>query len=282
MSKYFALIFTALFIIFPDKIKIGAKNGIENGIFVLLPSIFPYIAISGIFTKTGAADFVSDVIYGLVRPIFRFKKEFCSSYLISLFCGYPTGARLACESQSKDKREALRLFSFGNVPGFGFCVSFLGSLLGDTKMGVKIYLCFVFSSLILNYIFSFFLKENKEKTAKNEKKKKYQSFSSAVTESVKESALAIISIIGFAVFFSSVSELTKNIYVAAFLEITSGVPKLKSPCEIIFFTGFSGLSVIFQSLSFKKDDFNLLFVLFSRFLFAFTAVFLYYITEIIA
>ena len=276
MSKFISVIFLILFIAFPQNIKNGAKEGIENGIFILIPSIFPYMVISNMFIKTGASEFVSDVLYKLLKPVFRYTKSFSSFYLISLFCGYPTGARMSSNYEEKNKKEALRLFSFGNVPGFGFCVSFLGLLTGNIKTGLQIYFCFLFSSIILNYIFSFFLFDSEI----NESEKiKFKNIAVSVTESVKEAVISIINVIGYTVFFSSVSNIINNRYIGAFLEITSGVVKLTNIYEIIFFTGFSGLSVIFQSLSFKKTNISLLFVLFARFLFAFVSVLLFYILK---
>jgi len=183
---------------------------------------------------------------------------------------------MASMLEKNNRKEALRLFSFGNVPGFGFCVSFLGLLTGDIKTGVEIYLCFVCASLILNYVFSFYLKDKENYDLKNFN---YNSLAVSITESVKEGVLSIINVIGYAVFFSSVSKLINNNYMGAFLEITSGVPKLDNIYEIVFFTGFSGLSVIFQSLSFKKTNAPILFILFARFLFAILSVLLFYILK---
>lgn len=276
MSKIISVIFLILFIIFPDKIKVGAKEGIENGIFILLPSIFPYMVISNIFIKTGASDFVSELIYKITRPVFRYSKNLTSAYLISLFCGYPTGAKMSAVYEENSRQEAMRLFLFGNVPGFGFCVSFLGFLTGSLMSGIKIYLSFVFASLILNYIFSFFLFDKNRKISG---KFIDISLSDSITESVKESVLSILNVIGFCVFFSAISKILNIKYLPAFLEITSGVPKLRNIYEIIFFTGFSGISVIFQSLSFKKNKSSLLLIILARFLFAVTSVLLFFILK---
>lgn len=282
MSKILALILTLLFILFPDEIKKGALSGINAGLFVLIPSLFPYMVISQMFLKTGASEIINTFTYRFAKKLFRFQKPFSAAYLLSLFCGYPTGARLACELEDCGEREALRLFVFGNVPGFGFCVSFLGSLFGNTRLGFFIYLSFVCASVILNFLFSFFLKDNENCKADEIIS---ESFANAITKSVKESALSILSVIGYAVFFSSISNMCGNFIkdkallavFSAFCEITSGIPLL---CSIapnaaffaVFFTGFSGFSVIFQSLSFKKSDFPIMFILFSRLLFALVSV----------
>ena len=279
MSKVVSAIFTLLFIIFSEKVKLGAKAGIESGIFVLFPAIFPYMVISKIFIKTGGASALSEFTYPLTKKIFRFSPDFSSAYLISLFCGYPTGASLACELEEKNKPEALRMFLFGNVPGFGFCVSFLGGILKNPKSGLILYLCFAASSIILNYIFSFAL------PMKNVIHKNYsfESLPRAITDSVKESVVSMFYIIGFAVLFSGISELAcvfiKSTFltslISAFLEITTGIPKFTSLPLIVFFTAFSGISVIFQSVSFKKDTSVILKMLFARLLFAIVSVILF-------
>lgn len=276
MSKWTGWGLLLWFLFFPQAVKSGIEKGLELGGKVLVPSIFPYLVASGILVKTGA-------LQGIAK---KFKlgnlSENAKEMLIpSLFCGYPTGARLpalAYDNSSISKKEFTLLFLFANIPGFGFAVSYLGGIFESSLSGLLIYLSFVSASLTLLWYFSKKLpiettaflgnrreaKEAKEtKETKETKAKAEQKLSEALVESISESAQTMVSLLFFVCFFSSLIDLLKCLalpagyypILASFLEITTGIFMLAQsyPMEVtVFFCAFSGLSVMFQSLYFDK------------------------------
>ncbi len=271
MSKWTGWGLLIWFLLCPDALKNGIQKGVELGGGVLVPSIFPYLVISGILVKTGALQGISKHI-----RIGNLSQPAREMLIPSLFCGYPTGARLASmayQNNSISKGEFRLLFVFSNIPGFGFSVAYLGSLFGNSFDGVLSYLSFLFASVTLLWFFGRKLpqtilrkeiKETKERNERNERKEiKNMKLSEALVESVSESAQTMVSLLFFVCFFSSLIDLLGGLSLpeacfpigAAFLEITTGTVLLKEwyPMEVIvFFCGFSGLSVLFQSLYFDK------------------------------
>ena len=264
MSKWTGWGLLLWFLCFPRAVKSGIEKGLELGGTVLVPSIFPYLVASGILVKTGA-------LQGIAK---KFKlgnlSENAKEMLIpSLFCGYPTGARLpalAYDKGSISKKEFTLLFLFANIPGFGFAVSYLGGIFESSLSGLLIYLSFVSASLTLLWYFSKKLPIETiafSGSRKETKEAKEQKISEALVESVSESAQTMVSLLFFVCFFSSLIDLLKclalpgNCYpiLASFLEITTGIFMLAQsyPMEVtVFFCAFSGLSVMFQSLYFDK------------------------------
>jgi hypothetical protein len=291
MSKVYSGLILLIFILFPDAVKNGVKTGLENGFSILLPALFPYMVVSLIFVRTGGATYISKFLYPLFSWLCGLTKKGVSIYILALFCGYPNGARLASfayNNKEIDKVELLKLFAFSNIPGFGFCVAFFGgSLFNDINLGIKIYLSFVVASMIFAVLLSFIYKgkEYPEKESKN------LDISQAIVSSILESVNSIIAVIAFVCFFSSIiniigTTINNPIFTAimsAFFEITVGSATIIKTFDpnisiylCVFFFGFSGLSIIFQSLSFlKKNDINILLFLFLRIIYAILSVIIF-------
>ncbi len=272
-----------MFLCFPDAVKNGVVNGLNLGERVLVPSIFPYLVISGILVKTGAfVNLCKKIKIGALSEPAR------ELLIPSLFCGYPTGARLsafAYDNGSITKQEYTLLFIFANIPGFGFAVSYLGGFFDSHILGILIYVSFLLASLTILWFFAkrmstehsdllWQAEKSKEQRAakiskelkepKEPKEPKKQKISDALVESVSESSQTMVSLLFFVCFFASLIDLLEKAPLpagffpmgATFLEITTGLSLLAKsyPIEVIvFFCGFSGLSVMFQSLYFDKN-----------------------------
>ncbi len=278
MSKMTGLILTVIFIIFPNELKNGINIGLRNTFTLLIPSVFPYMVISSLFLYTGALETISEFIFHPINKITGISKNACGAYILSLFCGYPTGARLATqlyEENAISEKEMKKLFFFGTVPGFGFCVSFLG---GIYKNGLKIYLSYILASLIMFII----LKEKKHLPFNEVKLPEYK-FGESLIKSIKSSSASILEIAGFVCFFSCFCEIIKNIaptkmmsaIFGIFLEITTGNTLIQTvfPNDIakyisVFMTAFGGMCVIFQSMSFSKGKVSIIYFMMARVIFA--------------
>lgn len=286
MSKWFGLGLLILFICFPKIASEGISLGLEKGLLVLMPAIFPYMVVSQVFIKTGG-----------VRPILvLFKKENRLKNIIpvllpSLFCGYPTGARLASlayDNNEISKRELYGMYGFGNIPGFGFCVGYVGGVLYNSfTLGLQMYLSFLIASLLL-WIFWMPGKNPKNQNFAFVKQETALPFSTALVEAVTESAIAMLSLICFVCFFSSIICFIKSFLkntplcwlLCAGLEITTGLSMIVAHFPLssaMFFTAFSGLCVMFQSLSFdKRKAVNLLWLMAFRSIYGVVSVVVFY------
>lgn len=290
MSKWLGAGMFVLFLCFPKTLRDGMENGLNIGLTVLMPALFPYMVASQVFYKTGGAGFLARFL-----KIGRLSKKGVEILVPSLFCGYPTGARLSSLAYSNgeiEKSEHRLLFSFGNVPGFGFTVSFLGGVIYQSYLlGLEIYLSYLIASVLLC---GFFSRSLPTKEATYNGLKKGIPFARAFTESVTESALSMVSLIGFVCLFSAINLLCSSLslpqsfsaFLGAFLEITSGLPTASAVFGLgatVFLVGFSGICVMFQSLVFdQKNAVNLLTLMLSRSLYGIVSVLCFYLIRLLA
>ena len=288
MSKIMGLVLTVLFLVFPKELKAGISNGLNNTFSLLIPSVFPYIIISSLFLNTGALGVVSDLTHKFIKKLTGISRNASGAYLLSLFCGYPTGAKLSSSlynEKSISEYEMKKLFYFASVPGFGFCVSFLGLLYND---GIKIYLSYVLASVTIFFILKTKEKREKEEYFFEKKAKISYNFSESLVESVRSSSKTMLEITGYVCFFSSLCEIIKKTEIitnnsllsallCGFLEITTGnaeIYKLINVCPYtkyiaVFLTGFGGMCVLFQSINFdRKNDISIIHFMLSRFIFS--------------
>jgi len=279
MSKISGIVITLLFILFPFEIKTGILQGLKNTVTLLIPSIYPYMVISSFFLNTGAIDVVSKIISSPINKLTGISKNASAAYLLSLFCGYPTGARLATQLYSESsisEHEMKKLFCFASVPGFGFCVSFLGGLY---KNGLKIYFSYILASLIIFFL----LKEKKIVTNKITNEIPSYNFGESLIRSIKTSSLTMLELSGYICFFSGFCEIIKKIaaqkplssIICIFLEIATGNKEISgifysdiAKYIAVFMTGFGGMCVIFQSMSFSKNKISIIYFMTARLIFA--------------
>ncbi len=291
MSKIMGILLTAVFLVFPSELKRGISNGLNSTFTLLIPSVFPYMVISSLFLNTGALSIISKIAHKFIKKLTGISKNASGVYLLSLFCGYPTGAKLSSSLYSKNtisEYEMKKLFYYATIPGFGFCVSFLGNLYGN---GIKIYFSYVLASLFINFI----LKGEKNRETEEyfeEKDASSYGFGESLVKSVRSSSQTMLEITGYVCFFSALCEIikraekiTNNKIITAlfcgFLEITTGnaeIYKLVSDSPYakyiaVFLTGFGGMCVLFQSMSFdKKNSINIIYFILSRFVFSLCAL----------
>ncbi len=112
---------------------IYAVMGLELWFQKMIPSLLPFMILSGIMVRMKLTDKAAMVIYPVVRPIFRVRKNVCYAMLMGFLCGFPMGARVVDDLYIRtmiSKREAEYLLAFCNNIGPVYFCSFVLPLLG--------------------------------------------------------------------------------------------------------------------------------------------------------
>ena len=203
--------------------------------------------------------------------------------LIGWFCGFPAGASAAAELYKNgvcSAKEAERIAAVSSAASPVFVISFVGqTLFGSTRAGIAIEAAQLSASLITSLIFGKLLPKDNDfalpKSRKNGGNSPvFPGIADTVVYGITDAARASVSLCGFLVFFGTVSahigklclSLGISPVVSALLsgvfEITSGCSSaveacgdtVFSPLLVGFSVGFSGLSVIFQSLSLLREN----------------------------
>lgn len=114
---------------------IGAQTGIELCIYSVIPSIFPFIVLTGVLTPA-----ICGRKHPILRPISKILGIPTGSeglFLTGILGGYPTGAlavHQAWQDGQLSKNDALRMLAFCSNAGPAFLFGILGSKFPETWM----------------------------------------------------------------------------------------------------------------------------------------------------
>ena len=127
-------------IMYADTTISSAQEAVKRCLNILIPSIFVFMAVSGLLVRSGAYKIISLPFYPIARFVFRMPYELFSVMLISNLAGFPVGASMLCElvkSGRIDKKTAsiMQCFCYGGGPSFSAGVIGL-YLYNDKKTGL--------------------------------------------------------------------------------------------------------------------------------------------------
>lgn len=264
------LILTALFLMIyslwmPDSMMKTAQEALSLFGKSVLPSLALFSVCAKLFLKSGAVE-------RLCRWHLPFRAEILTVFLIGAFSGFPTGASVLAELSERGTitvDEAKRLLPFCNLAGPSFVIGTVGALFfRDIRLGQTLFLAqfaAAFAGVCLfTDLFSPGLRSEKGKTQDT------VSFFTAVSSAVSETALAMLSVCGFIVFFALCTEafLQMLLYfgfeirgsvrflLSGILELSSGFSFLSEMpysegmhlCFGGLLLGFGGISVCLQAI----------------------------------
>ncbi len=270
-SKVLKLVFLlcalhiALFLVmFPTTcIEVG-RTAVNLCMNSVVPSLFPFLICSGIFSATGAATVCSRYLSPVVRPLFKVPGCGAAAFVLGIVSGYPVGAACAANLYATgqcSKAEAERLCAFCNNSGPIFIISVVGcGFLGSAVLGKYLYVAHILSAILSGFVLSLFTRQSKNKNSalppKSVPKPKDALF--ILGDVMDTSISSMLKICGFVVFFSvfaaAIPKSNITPYLAAALEITGGIKQLAALdlaletklCLISFFAAFSGISIMLQ------------------------------------
>ncbi len=151
----FLLALTAL-LAYPRLIKATMAGSIGYCLTVLVPTLFPYMALACYAVNSSASAFLARPLGGLTRRLFRLPGCCAAAVLMSFVGGYPAGAKgvaILLEQGNITRRQAGRMLLFCVNPGPAFVVAFLGAgVLGSMKLGWLLFLCVTLSGMLLGVI----------------------------------------------------------------------------------------------------------------------------------
>lgn len=148
-----ALIFFAALIGSPSTAARAAARSLEICATRLIPSLFLFIALTGIITSTRIADFIGRLFCRPFVWLFGISPAGVCAFILGSVGGFPIGAVTAkrlYDDRLLTRDEAARLIAFSSNAGMAFCVGGIGvSLYGSAAVGWQIYLCSLVSAVII-------------------------------------------------------------------------------------------------------------------------------------
>ncbi len=279
-------------LVFPTEVAKGGLASLRLCVATVIPTIFPFLVASYMFTHSNLAKKVSELFAPFLRFVFKLPPICSIPFILGIISGYPVGGSVnysLMEEGKLSKQVSERLMPFCNNAGPTFIIGGVGSvMLGNPEMGFLLYFVHIISALLCAFIyFSLFPCKNKESFLLPPQKEK--SFSLLLTNGVKSSVITILNICGFILFFGVVIEILKASMIISdiarfvcvimpfldfdvvypmligIIEMTTGVNEcvmlLPLPIALIIIEmliSFGGFSVYFQVSSLiNREDFSL-------------------------
>lgn len=249
----------------------AAREAMKLCATVIVPSLFPYMVISSVLVLSGAAQEMGEWFARPVRCLFRLPGCAGSAFLLGALCGFPVGAKSACElyeNGALTKRECERLIAVANNTGPSFVVEVVGAhFWGSRGMGICLYTAQIVSAVLIGWADARRTSDTPSGRDTDRPVPTRKGSLECLSDAVSSSARAVVGVCGFIVFFAVGAEWIRTLlalcrlewmvpYVGAVLEFSLG-----SDCAArmggtvgAFLTGFavgwSGLSVFAQCASF--------------------------------
>ena len=279
LSALLFLLAAILLLIYSSPVRKGVSAGLESCAAVLIPSLFPFMVLSGVLGESRAADSIQRILGPVVKRFFHLPACTACTVFMGFIGGYPVGAKMTAsllEQKRIDSKTAVRLLCFCVNAGPSFLITAVGTgLLRNGKAGLLLLGCQWTSAILIGLWLGFL---NRHEILKNEKENQNGlPFSSALVHGVQSGIDGMLSVIGYVLLFSAIIELFFTFFgrenqlvllAAGLLEVTTGCIQASTRGDLVligFFVSFSGLSVFFQAISFLKEkNFSLLPFFFSR------------------
>lgn len=284
----FATIICTLFIlqiIVAPRICIdSALSGTKLFMSKVFPSLFPFLVITGVMLKYDGVKIYSKIFGNILCRPLRLPKQCTFAIIVSILCGYPLGAKYACDLYEKERIDidtCQRLINIASNTSPLFAIGAVGtSMLSSSYLGYFL--------LIINYLSCFAMslilpvpktRDMKQPTflysAEN------TNFGSVMKATIEDSIITCLSIGGFVILYSVLisiissnwifnlgfdnlgkilgleTELLKGTFLGL-IEMTNGCSLISTTSVhmyikviiISFMLGFSGFSIISQVHSF--------------------------------
>lgn len=110
-----------------------ATRGLELWLYKMVPSLLPFMILSGIMVRLKLTEKMAGVIYPVIGPLYRVSKNVVYCMALGFLCGFPMGARVTGDLYEREmltRREAEYLLAFCNNIGPVYFGSFVLPLLG--------------------------------------------------------------------------------------------------------------------------------------------------------
>ena len=86
-----------LMLVCPQAVFSGASKGLMLWFEVVLPTLYPFLLLSGFLLVTGNLEFISSLLGGICSRLFGVSRNGSFVVLTGFLCGYPMGAKTAAD-----------------------------------------------------------------------------------------------------------------------------------------------------------------------------------------
>ncbi len=129
---------------YPQEMLQASAKGFSLWFSTVLPSLFPFLAATGILLRMGVAEILGRFLQPLMSPLFGVSGICAFPFVSGLLSGYPAGAKATAmlyETHQLSLSEAQKVLRFCNNPGPLFIIGTVGTgFLGNAGFGYALLL----------------------------------------------------------------------------------------------------------------------------------------------
>jgi hypothetical protein len=243
----------------------GVRQGLGVCTDILLPSLFPFMVLSGFAALSGLGRLMAVPLRPLTRGLLRLPDELGALFFLSMVGGFVTGAQTLASMVRHnriDAGDAARILPCCVGPGPAFAVLAVGEMMfGSRRIGWLLLAAHTLSTLCVAAVLC---RRAGFSTAGIEKP---MGFSRALIEAVSGASAGMLKVFAYVILFFAASALLTPqtgagqafAALSGIFEVTAGCAAaagLGGPSGLLlaaFFLSFSGLSVIFQVTAIAHD-----------------------------
>ena len=252
----------------------GIRKGLDLCSFSVIPSLFPFMAISIFISKSKAADFFI-FLFKPVAKLLKIPENCCGIFPAALFGGYPSAAKCISDYVLEGiigRKTAAKMLCFCVNAAPAFLIFAVGiGVFRNLKTGILIFTAHFLSSFFTATVISVFSSSPQNSSYNSSVLRK--SNASCAVESIISAAESCFRMCAFIViacgvleivfkgrFFSNISSPLAKALFSGFFEVTAGI---FSCSEIGGFgaiatagaiASFSGISVIIQIAALTEES----------------------------
>lgn len=240
-----------------------AYMGLELWFQKMIPTLLPFMILSGIMVRMGLTGGFTIFVYPFIRPIYRVSQNVCYAMLMGFLCGFPMGAKTIQDLYTHDmitKREAEYLLAFCNNIGPVYFVGFVLPLLHREMVLpyiVGMYGIPLLYGLFLRYTFFRDLSVSGGGSCPSENPCAKPDLIAETDNAITAAIQSILSLCGYMVLFNLLNLIPHilsgepPLFLAPLFEISGGLRLIQDsmPLYVLLLVPFGGLSCIAQTYS---------------------------------
>ena len=244
----------------------SVRSALKLCAHVLIPSLFPYMVVSSLIVSFGCTDSLGRLFAPLCRAL-RLPPDSAGAILLGALCGFPVGAKTACELYGDgrlSRTQTERLIAVSNNTGPAFVIEVVGAhFWGSRGFGLTVYAAQIVSALLIGGVYARVRKDTEVEREGGTPacRRVPKDVLSRIAEAVSAAATSVLTVCGFVVFFAVALTFLKRFCsgapwvlppIAAVLEFTGGVTYSANLGGAFgaflsgFAVGWSGISVFAQ------------------------------------
>lgn len=229
---------TLLFLLFPQVVCNGAKEGLGVWFYSVLPALLPFMILSNFMIRMNITHVVTRHIAPVIKRIYHIPEACCYPVVIGMLTGYPMGARTTAQLYERGdytREDARYILNFCNNASPMFLLEFIGVECLGMEQPIQLLAIVLLSawlnSLFCRYRFSKVTCTKKRIVGTRNEKATGMPIMKALDESIIDGFLTITRVGGYIILFSILTEWVEQIdwipilpkYIGiSLLEITTG------------------------------------------------------------